>query len=257
MPPDPTSVPLDQTKAAAEALEERISSHTVGIVARDKGNPEQGIGTGTLVLVAGRIYVLTAAHVVSDTPVEELRFFPKTEGALRRDSYLNRASAGVTPSRRFPASRLHVYGEADLAAIELHPDQFREVYAVPFEFLDESTTPPEDRTVVYCGYPGSAGGIVGPGSKAACACFDWNQVEPPAKLPDSDPARFFLVGYGCKELHPGGFSGAAVWWQNNPQGIWRPNIRLGGIIQTYYPRLNLFECLRVEVVKEFMSAMGA
>jgi len=50
---------------------ELIARYTVGIAVENNS----GIGTGTLLLIAGEKFILTAAHVVGDSNLEEIRFW--------------------------------------------------------------------------------------------------------------------------------------------------------------------------------------
>lgn len=254
---DRTFGSFDRARTQAEAIEERIASSTVGIVARsEQGVPGQGLGSGALVSHRDRLLIITAAHVISNTPTDELRFFLRSGGALRRSSYEDRALGGVAPARQIPISGRKLDEVNDLAALELGclPDALRP--SVPFEQLEDCAGPSETQLVAFSGYPSSTGAIVSRDSAAACECLLWSTVESGSGIRDFDPMRLFVIDYKAEVsagFHPAGFSGAAVWSQVDEGALWTPNTRLVGVVQSYYRDRELLECIRVEVVKAFLA----
>jgi len=69
--------PLNQEHRKANS--ERIASHTVGI-ASDRNT---GVGTGTLALLDGQRFILTAKHVLGESTLDELRFWLRLPTAMR------------------------------------------------------------------------------------------------------------------------------------------------------------------------------
>src|SRR5579859_3931974 len=57
---------------------ERIASHTVGIAS----DQNAGIGTGTLVLLDGQKFILTAKHVLGTSALDQLRFWLRPPVAM-------------------------------------------------------------------------------------------------------------------------------------------------------------------------------
>jgi hypothetical protein len=61
--------PLNQQRQKANI--ERITSHTVGIAS----DQNTGVGTGTLALLDGQKFLLTAKHILGRSTPDELRFW--------------------------------------------------------------------------------------------------------------------------------------------------------------------------------------
>ena len=69
---------------AADAIEEAVASRTVAIIGGTGERELREVGTGTAISYRGSNFILTARHVVEDTPIESLRFFCRPEGSLQR-----------------------------------------------------------------------------------------------------------------------------------------------------------------------------
>ncbi|PYT78208.1 MAG: hypothetical protein DMG42_01180 [Acidobacteria bacterium] len=63
-----------------EAIEEAVAWHTIGIVA-DEG---QSIGTGSAILWRQRPLIITARHVIEDSPDSGIWFYFRDEGTMKR-----------------------------------------------------------------------------------------------------------------------------------------------------------------------------
>ncbi len=83
MPEGERQVPRAEYDACWNATAEAAFNHTVGIVTNDEyGQVGRGIGTGTAVLWKGKKSILTAKHVVRNTPIDRFWFFPRPEGSI-------------------------------------------------------------------------------------------------------------------------------------------------------------------------------
>ncbi len=65
------TMPDDISEHFRLATLELIARYTVGIAVENN----RGVGTGTLVLLGGERFILTAAHVVGDSNPKEIRFW--------------------------------------------------------------------------------------------------------------------------------------------------------------------------------------
>src|SRR5262249_40675560 len=75
----------DTINAAADAIKEAVARHTVAIITRNEADdPLRGVGTGVAILWNNKRLILTAKHVVRNTPTGELRFFARPPGPIRR-----------------------------------------------------------------------------------------------------------------------------------------------------------------------------
>lgn len=255
MPVDSNFGSFDRNQAAAQALEERAASHTVGLVVSD----EKEVGSGILVRRAQSFYVLTAAHVIGGTPHEQIRFLLRQEGRLNRVPVEHLEFSEMSPTEALPIMRLHIYEERDLAAIELDIRATSPLlsYTLPFEDLELSSSPPVDQVVLFCGYPSEVARVVGPASMALALCIKWSTVQPSIEREEGAHSHFWMDfrGEAVNGLHPHSFSGAGVWYKTQATEIWQPNLRMAGIVQSFLPRRKLLECIRVEAVRDFVTRL--
>jgi hypothetical protein len=78
------------TEAAVDAFEEAVSRHTVAVVtSNDDGEALRGVGSGAAVRWNGRRLIVTAGHVVSNTPTNQLRFFASPRGQCEESKTKN------------------------------------------------------------------------------------------------------------------------------------------------------------------------
>lgn len=239
--------------AEETAIEERVASHTVGIASRH----EETIGTGVLLSHCGRVYVLTAAHVIRGIPLDELCFF-RAGGNLPRIRFEERTNCGMTWAQQIPVIRSHrhpKHRKIDIAALEVDGQLLQDGYCFPFERLGQCVVPGYTHRVVSIGYPASLGRVVAPGSLAACSCIYWTRVRLHLNIGGFDPWTHFVVHFEpdfAHELEPLGFSGAGVWYQGDTGRIWEPSPRIAGLVIRYVPRVRMLECLRADVLRDFV-----
>jgi hypothetical protein len=110
---------LNQQRRKANV--ERIASHTVGI-ASDRNT---GVGTGTLVLLDGEKFILTAKHVLGNSKPNELRFWLRRPTAMRDKAAKDTTNAdvgGFTIGENLPIVDAQIDGVRDVAALRLDPN---------------------------------------------------------------------------------------------------------------------------------------
>lgn len=241
---------------ATSAVEEAVTSHTIGIIGETEDGPRSGIGTGTAIEWRGRRMILTAAHVVRATDPSQLGFLFRPEGTIQREYVENR-----TPSVRFfRAEEIELRGirsldPLDLAVIDVSPE-LDVNHPVTFFPLDSvATTPAPGTMVMIIGLPSALGQEVYAGHFAASRAIAYERVQEPTALSAIDPATEFAVTYtygedvGPDGIHPGGFSGAGIWsYQETNSLIWFASHALGGVLTTYFPARRLATGLRVETI---------
>lgn len=216
----------EQHEHAADAIEEAVAWHTVAIVAGTGESELREIGTGSAISFQGRHFILTARHVVEDTPVESLRYFCRPEGALER---VERAELRRSPGIRF--DQLHLIEEIPIVDRMLCDDEDLAVLAVDaelwerhrvrfFTLNDASTMPAEGQLVVTMGYPADITRQIDSGNFVAFNSVEWSQIVSNAALPDYDPERHCVFQYHMVEdeptARPRGFSGCGVWFRIGP-----------------------------------------
>jgi len=110
--------PLNQQHRKANT--ERIASYTVGI-ASDRNT---GVGTGTLALLDGQKFILTAKHVLGTSKPDGLRFWLRPPTAMRdkaaKDT-TNEEVGGFTIGEKLPIVDAQLDDVRDVAALRLDP----------------------------------------------------------------------------------------------------------------------------------------
>jgi hypothetical protein len=100
---------------------ERIASQTVGI-ASDRNT---GVGTGTLALLDGQKFILTAKHVLGKSTPDELRFWLRPPTAMRdkaaKDT-TNEEVGGFTIGVKLPIVDAQLDEVRDVATLRLDPN---------------------------------------------------------------------------------------------------------------------------------------
>lgn len=215
---------VDRQKAALLALQESLSWSTVGIVADYQGHEGQGIGTGTAIRYAGRKMILTAEHVIKDTPTERLYFFFRPEGNLNYAEFGEiRDIRGIATSllklrERISIARIVFSQEYDLAAILVDGDPDQKHSVRFFDVKDDSVTPPADTVALIKGYPADTTRQMERSDDFAMfPSMEMTAILPsPDSLDDFDPALHFVMPCSIAQVEgrsPRGFSGGGVWYQ--------------------------------------------
>jgi len=251
---------IDIENAAAEAIKEAVPWHTVGIITRDKGIAESGIGTGAAIEWHAHFIILTAKHVIQDTPHDELRFFLRPSEPLETSTVtdVNAATLGLESRRRLPIRSVVLSDDDDIALIELDATS-TSIDNLRFHVLDRNTaTPPPGETVTVAGYPSDSSHVVAAGARAASLTMQATFIEQPRDLRDHDPSSCFLMKheFAVDGVHARGLSGAGVWWRRRiASGLWHANLELAGIVTNYYPDSQLLEALKIERVVSFLHGI--
>ena len=141
-----------------KANTERIASYTVGI-ASDRNT---GVGTGTLALLDGEKFILTAKHVLGNSKPDELHFWLRPPTAMRdkaaKDT-TNEEVGSFTAGEKLPIVDAQLDDVRDVAALRLDPS-----YALPDgpEFYDMRRSVPlmkwnekelDELTLLMVGFP--------------------------------------------------------------------------------------------------------
>ncbi len=255
---------------AVLAIQEAIASHTVAIVAGVGDRELREIGTGTGILFDRRAFILTARHVIDDTPVEALRFFCRPDGPLRnmaRDEF--RREEGVRYEElhlieQLPVLNRVLWDEEDLAVLELAEGVEARHRLRLFNFDQGETTPDEGYGIFAMGYPCDIARPIEGGNFVAFPSIETKEIvfATNQNLRGYDSTRHFLASYHMIEdeptAHPEGFSGCGVWFRvgGTPQdAVWMPNLRMAGVVTHYYDHSILLKAVRVERVSEFLQTI--
>lgn len=240
-----------------EGTEEVLYWHNSGIVDRS------GSTSGTAVAVRFNTHclLLTALHVINRTPNEDLGFFFRPSGRIKRtDCWQDHP-----PSRRVaPPLQVRIFErfenpKLDLAALVVSPSLDRFVNIRFFDLLATVKLPREMPSVVAIGFPPDSVRKVGPNSAIVAAPI-WGAVEKGKESqPDNyQPRRHLLLRFWPAAIgkRPRGFSGAGVWYHHQraqEQNMWTPNVCLAGMVTDYYPQKHILRILRVEKIARFLD----
>jgi len=261
----------DVTQQAIFGMEEATNWHVVGIVSSADGRMVKGFGTGTAIRWRSKAYLLTAAPVLDDTSPDELSFFFRPEGTLRRGDLRSSHrwemfASPISPSVGVKVTRILVDRAMDLAAIEVEPTLGHKVNVTFYAIPEEASLPADAAGVLIIGYPSDLARIDPGAGSFLCFASQWTTLKTVAEM-DSD-ARYLedfdLVAHTLAEFTHGrlgfikahGFSGAGVWYRN-PSGadnLWTPNLQFAGVVTHYYPNKQLLKIVRVERVLDFLNS---
>ena len=255
--------PLDQQHRKASI--ERIASHTVGI-ASDRNT---GVGTGTLVLLDGQKFILTARHVLGESTPDELRFWLRPPSAMRdkaaKDT-TNEEVGGFTIGVKLPIVDAQLDKMRDVAALRLDPNYILpegpEFYdmrrSIPLMNWDEQEL--EGLTLLMFGFPSDNSREVAiEGNRRfmfmGCAEHMSNySADLNARIWARLSSQFsrekdFVFTYNgdTEEYKPRGFSGCGVWvlgeTPNAP--VWTPDPIMVGIVHNWVPKLEMLIALKL------------
>jgi hypothetical protein len=236
---------------------DRIACHTVGIAVEKN----TGVGTGTLVATADAHLVITAAHVIKDADVQNIRFWCRPDAPIREKTArdVTREEMGrLTAGEIFPIEAIVSDDGADIAAIKIassfklpKPSQFYLV-AASNVFANWSESELDGLSLLYFGFPvANSQSLRQVGDRAfryiGCAhgisSYDrslnhdvWKNLTLSSFYsPEKD---FFLkYSFSRENIDPEGFSGCGVWIGNASGGsIWSAEPLMIGMIHSYLPR---------------------
>ncbi len=262
--PPSRNTPLEVQKIAGEGIEEFIYWRTAGIVLGVDKPGMVGVGTAAAVRWKGHHLLLTAGHVVDGAANEELQFVFRPPGTLERALwYQSTSSEKISP---FPASPIeliarHRSRKDDVAALEVAPSFVKQNKVRFFDLAEGSKViRPIRSSLAAIGFPFDSFRRLNSVAGALTAFSLWgNLAKAGANPPPGFNSRQHLLmdfSPAADSRHPGGFSGAGVWYQvplPEPPRVWAPDLLLAGLITHYYPSRKQLLICRVERVVSFLS----
>lgn len=245
---------FDVNKNAMEGIEEALYWHTIGIVTGSH------IGTGIAIRFNKHSVFLTAKHVIDEAADDELGFFFRPSGTLKRtDWWQSHSPAGrIAPALSTDILDRFQHPNLDLACLIVSPLLGKSVNVRFFDLPVSARLPREVSSVAAIGFPADSRQQLLGGGNAVAAAPIWGNIEkgkhwrPDDYKPRSHLLLHFLPATVGK--HPGGFSGAGVWHHvaTPKPGLWTPNLALTGLVTNYYPRKQMLLILRVEKLVTFL-----
>jgi len=248
-------VERELNEAATEALGNAIFRFTFGIVGDAWGGTEgRGLGSGIGLCWKETYLVLTAAHVVQETPYERLYFLLPSDTMHFWQSRIRIQQGQLEMRKRFLLERPKVLlaDDDDLAAVILDgkPDQRGEDH---FYVLDDShVTPSKTTQVGFLGYPAATSLPVGMNFMATPYLSFGQTGDAP---PGFDHELQISVSYPTdRSVDPHGLSGSGLWFCPLPQKkIWSPEIRLVGLVTHHAADFQALVGCKIERVIRFLT----
>lgn len=226
--------------------------------------------TGTPMTWRKHHFVLSAAHVFDKAGPTDLRILMHTDlpsTYKARDSLTMRDIADGLPLT--DASVIHRCKWEDLAVVTIDAAQFPGV-----DFIEPDKAwvdPPAGEMVHCCGFPTDHSvrvnhRVVSP-TRDEVDLAVWPTIFSGVVLPfpsedevkfhydDLDSQRHYLIAYDGVGVskHPGGVSGAAVWWESDKKEIiWRPNFKFAGTATHCHKKGLIVRVVKASVVRRFL-----
>src|SRR6266851_1381457 len=215
-------------------------------------------------------FVLTAAHVFENAEARDLRVltysslpveYKSREALTKRDI--------VDGTQLTDSSVIHRCKWEDLAVVTIDPERFP---GVDFTEPDKNWIDPAvGENVNCCGFPSDHSVIVNQtkvsDSRVEADLAIWPTAFGGSVLPfpsadevkfhydDLDSDRHYVIPYDGADVseHPGGISGAAVWWESDEKPlIWRPNYRFAGTCTHCHKKGTRVRVVKSSVVRRFL-----
>lgn len=249
-------------EAAEEAYANFMYRYAFGIIGDEPtaGYEGGGIGTGVGLYWKGHYLILTAAHVIKDTPVERLYFLPPSDSLKIAGSRVRSGAALAGMHQRLQLAvppRMIYADKLDLAALAL-PTQEKEEGQKHFYLLSESDTLPANlKAAAFLGYPAAARVPVAGNFMATPSYSDGAIVDLPFGW---DRDSQIAISYPSSEsLDPHGFSGSGLWIPvaDLTSGVWGPSMALIGILTSWARISEKLVGYRIETIIEFLKGFDS
>jgi hypothetical protein len=263
---------LNQQHRKANA--ERIASYTVGIASERN----QAIGTGTLVLLDGEQFIITAKHVLGTSKPDELRFWLRPPAAMQDKAAKDTTDGEIgnfTIGDKLPIVHAEMHEVYDVVALRLDPS-----YTLPEgpEFYDMRRSVPlmkwdekemDGLSLLMVGFPVDNSREImtkerhrflftGIAEHLSNYSADLNTSIWSKLVSDFSREKDFVFTYNgdAKQYRPKGFSGCGVWalgeTPNAP--VWTADPIMIGIAHNWVPRLEILIALKL---RAFIAAERA
>lgn len=235
-----------------KAIQEAVAWHTVSLIV----NNSESIGTGSAIFWHGHPLILTANHVIKDSPNDDIYFHFRHEGTMKvapLDKLHSHPDMKYKRKVKIEIGRRYASEDLDLAVLEVQEsisaDHLLQFFAVP----EDAVAPPAGTIVMTQGNPSDLKKTVAPGTAASYALIEWSRIEKNPKFEPFNPETEFVTKFRVSDLHARGFSGAGVWFDKPTNGVWHPNLGLAGVCTAYYERLKLLSAVRIQHAIRFLS----
>ncbi len=230
-------------------------------------------GSGCPMRWGSHHFVLSAAHVFENAKATDVRVITYAElPASYKSSEALRPRDIVEGLPLAGDSVIHRCGWEDLAVVTVDPEKFPGV-----DFIEPDNDwidPPPGENVTSCGFPSDHSVVVNRRTVSAgrdeadLAVWPTTFGGPVLPFPSADEVKYhyddldpnchYLIPYdgaGVSE-HPGGISGAAVWWESDEKHpIWRPDFRFAGTCTHCHKRGTRVRVVKASVLRRFLAEL--
>ena len=256
----------DLEKQAIIGVQEAIAWHTVAIDVSlgSKDNPDWG--TGSLVKIKGKSFIVTCKHVLKPGHKnEDLRFLYRSEKAFRwvdkeviREISIYKIYKHVykTFPQNIPiTNRIYSDDEDDLVLLEVDMSSHEVTQYNFFDMNLDALTPEANTPVYFMGFSRElARRATMYGDIGVFPFFGISPIiDKKVNSDDFNPERHFLIDFrtfGIDEynMNPHGLSGCGLWSRtpSGPDKLWTANIYLVGIQHGYFRRSEVLKATRIE-----------
>lgn len=248
---------------AQEAMAHAVGPYTFGIIQNDRhGDEGRDIGTGIGILWKESFLILTAAHVLRETPDDELYYLlPPVEGLKTSEHAADGdwRNSSFRQRVRLDNPRILLSDDEvndDLAAVVL-PPQGAPACETSFYTLDQNhLTPKEGCPVLFLGYAVSCATKIGTNYAARLYAASGELCGVPNDT-GYDPLAHLTIEYPwASEFDPKGLSGSGLWYSDGSSSalVWSPSLRLAGLLTHYFDDRQILRGHRVETVIDFLRS---
>ena len=261
----PAPVKKELENAAGRLIHEYVFWHTCGITSRHTKSGFPETGAGAAIEWQGRLFIVTANHVISGFADSELEFVFRPPGTLAESDWWQSRTTGpvlLTRAERIPLIRRYTNDKLDLAALEVEPTAVEGRLRFYRLRAGSKIIRPVINTLCAIGVPFDSYEQLGPGAVAFRPYALWGDYVPRRSKwkRQIDTRTHLLMEFPPAKngRKPHGFSGAGAWYHDptiKPSHIWVPSLILAGIITHYFPKSQVLQICRVEKVVSFLRTL--
>lgn len=255
----------DLDEQAFRGVCEAIASHTVVIDVSLVSKQKPDWGTGSLIKINDKFFILSCKHVVKpEYEIDNLRFlyrnietfqFVEKEVIKKIHPYLIYPNLHKTFPQKLPIiDRIYSDNEDDLVLLEIDSSSEEIKEYNFFEITGRGVKTPEGKTEIY--YMGFSRELTVKASMygdiAVFGFFGWSfTIEKNINTEYFNPIKHFLIEFKITNdfnIDPYGLSGCGV-WSRKPSGkdkLWTPNVYLIGVQQSYFKESQVLKATRIE-----------
>lgn len=260
-------------KVAQNALSNISTQYSVAIFTSPIPTSSPQWGSGTLIEIDGKKFILTCRHVIPSLEAARsakysIHRFPLAGPVDYRAIKESPDILSVHPSIKMyefeilPISQVHFPAKEniDLVLIALGKNLTNDAR---FFSLNNTTasTPPPGTEIYLTGYSQDTSAKVRVAGKSGIGIFPYTASgtiqDKTIESSDFDAAKHFLIDYPKDDedlAAPNGMSGAAIWYRlpSGENNLWTANLRIAGIQASYFIKSKMIKAIKIEALKNIL-----